>query len=198
MAEHRKITNPLALAVLGLLVERPMHPYEMAATLRERHKDGSFKLRTGTLYDVVEAVQREGWIEATGSSRDGRRPERTIYRQTDRGHAAFVEWLDELVRIPTKEFPRFVSGVSYLGALGPERAKQALQERIHRLEEEIAATREALLSTQALNMPRLFNIEVEYVACIREAELEWVRRIVHDIESGELPWPGEAAPSVTA
>jgi DNA-binding PadR family transcriptional regulator len=30
--------NPLALAVLALLFERPMHPYEMAATLRQRHK----------------------------------------------------------------------------------------------------------------------------------------------------------------
>ena len=41
---RRKIANTLALAVLGLLQERPMHPYEMAATLRERHKDSSFKI----------------------------------------------------------------------------------------------------------------------------------------------------------
>ena len=30
---HRRITNPLALAVLVLLWERPMHPYEMSRTL---------------------------------------------------------------------------------------------------------------------------------------------------------------------
>jgi hypothetical protein len=29
-------SNPLALAVLALLFERPMHPYEMAATLKQR------------------------------------------------------------------------------------------------------------------------------------------------------------------
>ena len=31
----RKVSNPLALAVLGLLCERPMHPYEMSTTLRD-------------------------------------------------------------------------------------------------------------------------------------------------------------------
>ena len=34
-----KRTNPLALAVLALLSERPMHPYEMAQTMRERHPE---------------------------------------------------------------------------------------------------------------------------------------------------------------
>ena len=37
MADRRRsISNPLALAVLACLHERPMHPYEMAGTLRER------------------------------------------------------------------------------------------------------------------------------------------------------------------
>ena len=33
---RRKIGNLLALSLLNLLVERPMYPYEMAATLRHR------------------------------------------------------------------------------------------------------------------------------------------------------------------
>ncbi|MBV8090642.1 MAG: hypothetical protein JO139_13925, partial [Alphaproteobacteria bacterium] len=40
--------NPLALAVLALLFERPMHPYEMAATLKQRNKDESIKIRYGS------------------------------------------------------------------------------------------------------------------------------------------------------
>ncbi len=43
----RKVSNPLALAVLACLMERPMHPYEMATTLRERGKDQSIKLNYG-------------------------------------------------------------------------------------------------------------------------------------------------------
>ena len=36
-----------------LLWERPMHPYEMASTLRERRKESSIKLNCGLLYTVL-------------------------------------------------------------------------------------------------------------------------------------------------
>jgi DNA-binding PadR family transcriptional regulator len=59
---HRKVENPLGLAVLSLLLERPMHPYEMAATLRERAKEASIKLNYGSLYTVIGALLRAGFI----------------------------------------------------------------------------------------------------------------------------------------
>ena len=97
---RRKIANTLALAVLGLLQERPMHPYEMASTLRERHKDSSFKINSGSLYDTVEALAREGWIEPVETDRDGRRPERTVYAFTALGQREFLAWIDELIATP--------------------------------------------------------------------------------------------------
>ena len=54
----RKVSNPLALAVLTLLAEKPMHPYEMSSTLRERAKEQSIKLNYGSLYSVVESLVR--------------------------------------------------------------------------------------------------------------------------------------------
>jgi len=41
---RRRVNNPLALAVLGCLAERPMHPYEISTTLRTRGKEKSIKL----------------------------------------------------------------------------------------------------------------------------------------------------------
>ena len=35
MASKRRVSNPLALAVMALLYERPMHPYEMVSTMRQ-------------------------------------------------------------------------------------------------------------------------------------------------------------------
>jgi hypothetical protein len=32
------VSGPVALAVLGTLLERPMHAYELASTMRERHR----------------------------------------------------------------------------------------------------------------------------------------------------------------
>jgi DNA-binding PadR family transcriptional regulator len=64
-------TNPLALAVLALCFERPMHPYEMAATLKRRQKH-EHRLRYGSLYTVIELMTSRGLIRSKETSRGGR------------------------------------------------------------------------------------------------------------------------------
>jgi DNA-binding PadR family transcriptional regulator len=186
----RSVSNTLALAVLGLLQERPMHPYEMASTLRERHKDGSFKINSGSLYDTVEALVRHGWIQPVETARDGRRPERTVYAPTELGQDEFVGWIDELIRVPAAEYPKFLAAVSYLGALGPEGAADALAERAQHLDRRIAETAAVLADTVGSGqVPRLFNIEVEYALHAWRAELDWTRRTIAEIRDGTLFWP---------
>ena len=89
--------NPLALAVLACLTERPMHPYEMAATMRTRGQDASIRLNYGSLYGVVETLLKRGLIEEQEVVREGRRPERTVYRITDDGRAEVDDWMAELL-----------------------------------------------------------------------------------------------------
>src|ERR1700743_723467 len=103
--------NPLALAVLALLFERPMHPYEMAATLKQRHKEESIKLRFGSLYTVIELLLARGFIRAKATSREGKRPERTVYALTDAGREELLDWMRDLLRDPVKEYPRFEAGL---------------------------------------------------------------------------------------
>ena len=68
---RRKISNLLALSLLNLLVERPMYPYEMAATLRQRGKDEAIKINWGSLYTVVQNLEKYGFIEAVDVAREG-------------------------------------------------------------------------------------------------------------------------------
>lgn len=187
---RRKVTNPLALALLGLLQEKPMHPYEMSSTLRERGKDGTFKINTGSLYDTVRALVRHDWIAPVETVRDGPRPERTVYRTTETGQAEFVAWVDELIRTPAPEFPRFMAAVSYLGALGPDRAAEALNERAGHLARQIDETRRTLADTVGAGvLPRLFMIEAEYQLHALQAEHTWTARIRDEIRDRTLTWP---------
>src|SRR6266702_1825851 len=115
----RKVSNPLALAVLAQLEERPMHPYEMASTMRERGQEHSIKLNFRSLYTVVESLQRADYITAQETVREGRRPERTVYEITGAGRVELYDWLCELLGEPAKEYPRFMAGLSLMGALPP-------------------------------------------------------------------------------
>jgi len=75
MKSPRKLTNPLALGRIGTAVrKKTMHPYEMAATLKQRGKEQSIKLRYGSLYTVIGQLEREGFIESAGTDREGGRP----------------------------------------------------------------------------------------------------------------------------
>ena len=65
MPGGRSTSNPLALAVLACLSERPMHPYEMASTMRERGKEQSIKLNYGSLYTVVDSLATVSYTHLT-------------------------------------------------------------------------------------------------------------------------------------
>ncbi len=190
----KRPANPLALAVLGLLLEAPTHPHAMATTLRERGMDAAFKLTTGSLYDTVRALARDGWIEAADTERVGSRPARTVYRHTEAGRRHFTEWLDELIREPFQEYPRFLSAVGYLGALGRQRAGQALRERANALRKRIEETdRGYRAAREDHHAPRLFVIEAEYAQAMARAELDWVLGIADEIDAGTLEWPEASA-----
>jgi len=174
---QRQFSNPLALAVLVFLFERPMHPYEMAATLRERHKEESIKLRYGSLYTVIGRLVSGGLIRPRETRRDGNRPERTIYELTPAGEAEMREWMREILRTPVKEFPQFEAGLSLLPALPPEEAAGLLDARIDLLKEEIEKVNAGLREAKAMKLAPLFTIETEY----RVAGLEMERDFVQDL-----------------
>ncbi|MGI8860840.1 MAG: helix-turn-helix transcriptional regulator [Rubrobacteraceae bacterium] len=187
MVSKRKVSNPLALAVMALLFERPMYPYEMVTLMRERGKHETVRLRYSSLYSVVVAMEREGLIVPRETVREGRRPERTVYGITDAGREEFRTWLRELLREPVKEYTQFAAGLSFLPGLPPEEAVALLEERVRHLEEETGEMRSSLEATmEQWKLPRLFVIESEHELMLREAELGWVRKLVEEIEAGEL------------
>ena len=186
MARRSARSNPLALAVLTCFNERPMHPYEVAQTLRARAKHESIRLNYGSLYGVVEALEKRQLIRVRETVRAGRRPERTIYEITDAGLREMSDWLAELVAVPVKEYLQFEAALSLLPALPPDEALDALAQRAQALDMEIALLDSAAATVTTHGLPRLFVLETEYVQALRRAELDYVQRLIKDIESGAL------------
>lgn len=185
MTTKSRLSNPLALAVLVLLSERPLHPYEMASTLRERHVEGAIKLRYGSLYTVIDLLQREGYIVPTQTTREGRRPERTVYALTPIGEVEMRDWLADLLSNPVKEYPRFEAALALVSALKPERVTELLEARLMRLGHEIKRV-EANLASLAGKVPRLFVIEVEYYVATLEAEHRFTSALTSEIKNQTL------------
>ncbi|WP_086829633.1 PadR family transcriptional regulator [Allokutzneria sp. NRRL B-24872] len=182
---RRKVGNLMALAVLSVLAQRPMHPYEMASMLRARGKDADMGIKWGSLYTVVRNMEKHGLIEAAETVRQGGRPERTIYRITDEGRAEMVDWVRELISVPERERVRFQAGLSVLAALGPDEVESLLRQRLALLEREREDKR-AAHERDSAEVPRLFLVENEYELALLDAELTWVRAVLDELSEGSF------------
>jgi DNA-binding PadR family transcriptional regulator len=179
-------SNPLALAVLVCLYEKPMHPYEVAQTLRMRAKQESVRLNYGSLYGVVESLEKKGFIKATGTLREGKRPERTVYQITDDGAREMNEWMTELISVPSKEYPAFMAGLSFLPSLPPDEALLALRARADALRLRLVTMRGAMKAAEEAGLPRIFELESEYELGQQGAELKFVTGLIEEMTSGAL------------
>ncbi|KAB8195299.1 PadR family transcriptional regulator [Nonomuraea phyllanthi] len=186
MAKRRRVANLLALAVLTVAGQRPMHPYEMASVLRARGKDEDMPIKWGSLYTVVRNLEKHGLLEAVESGRQGGRPERTVYRVTDAGREEADDWTRELLSTPVREPSSFVAGLSVMGGLGPDEVMALLRERLEALERRLDAARRALEGERA-QLPRLFLVESEYAIAMCEAEAGWVRGLLAELTEGTFP-----------
>lgn len=184
----------MALAVMAHLFERPMHAYEIAMTMRERGLDHTIKLNFGTLYHTVDFLLRAGQIAAQETEREGRRPERTVYALTPSGREHYLGWLRTLISRPAKEYSRFEAGLAFIWQLPADEATALLRERIAALESEVDFGDYLIGSLEEKGVPPLAIVELDHERMQRHAELEWTKRVVADIESGQMPWTAKREP----
>ncbi|MBI1258260.1 MAG: PadR family transcriptional regulator [Chloroflexi bacterium] len=181
--------SPLALAILALLHEAPMHPYRMQRLIKDRGKDQVINVgQRASLYQTIDQLLRAGLITLWETTRAEGFPERTVYRLTEAGHEAAVDWLREMVSTPDQDFPEFPAAVSLLPLLTPEDALAQMILREAALSEQIAQLDQEIQTSTESGLPRLFLLESEVLRTVRDAELAWVRSIIDDLRSGALTW----------
>ena len=185
MAKRRKVGNLLALSLLSLLAQKPMYPYEMAQTLRARGKEQNFKINWGSLYTVVQNLEKYGFIEAAATEREGRQPERTTYQITGPGLLELRDWLSELLSVPEDERGGFVAALSEAGILPPDEVIGLLTRRLASLDK-ANASHQADLRLWAERLPRVFLIETEYQLAMRVAQAEWLRGLLKELIAGTI------------
>lgn len=183
--------SPLALAVLGLLAEAPMHPYRMQQLIKERGKARVINVgQRASLYKTIDRLHRDGLISVRETTRDALRPERTVYEATAEGGRLLTAWMREMLSTPRAEFPEFPAAVAYLPLLTPEDALRQLELRSSRLALALAQ-QEAELAAVPDGLPRLFLLEEEYLRAMTHAELVWVNSVVEELRTGRLAWSRE-------
>ena len=183
--------TPLGVAALALLMERPMHPYEMYQTLVQRSEDRVVKVRPGSLYHTVDRLAGQGLVRATGTEREGNRPERTTYEITEHGGLALSERVTEILATPINEYPEFPLALGESHNLPVETVIQLLRNRVSLLRADLGFMESGIRALEAKKLPRKYWINVQYTRTLREVEVTWLESLIVDLESGELSWSEE-------
>jgi DNA-binding PadR family transcriptional regulator len=181
----------LGVAALALLVERPMHPYEMYQTLVQRSEERVVKVRPGSLYHTVDRLAASGLVRATGTEREGNRPERTTYEITERGSLALSERVAEILGTPVNEYPEFPLALGEAHNLPVESVIQLLKNRVSLIRADIADLDDGIRSIQAKQLPRKYWLNVQYTRALSDVEASWLESLIHDLESGGISWTEE-------
>ena len=182
---RRKVSNPLALAVLAFLVMGPQHPYELGKQLKETGKDRDIKFNRGSLYMVVEQLRKAGFVTEQETVKDTQRPERTVYALTDAGRDELYDWMRELVRDPVHEYPQFGVALSLISVLDPVETVELLRTRADALTRDLDETRAMVAKATGEGVEWIFLVEEEYRIAVREAELRLVEKLTGELAKAE-------------
>ncbi|MBH0775864.1 PadR family transcriptional regulator [Nocardia sp. NEAU-351] len=187
MGQRPQVTA-LAVAVLALLEERPMHPYEMYQLLLSRGDDLLVKVSAGSLYHTVARLADQELVFAEGVDREGNRPERTTYRLTERGHETLRARLAEVLRFPHAEYPIFPLALAEAHNLPREDVVALLRERLRFLRVDIEDLDRMAEWAAAHMVPRRYWVVVPYLRATLGSQVAWLEQFVIDLESGALDW----------
>jgi DNA-binding PadR family transcriptional regulator len=186
--------TPLGVAALALLAERPMHPYEMYQTLVQRSEDRVVKVRPGSLYHTVDRLAGQGLVRATGTEREGNRPERTTYEITEQGTLALSERIAGILGTPSNEYPEFPLGLGQAHNLPVETVIQLLRTRVGLVRSDLEALEQGIRDIEAKQLPRKYWIDVQYTRDLSQVEANWLESLIDELESGVLSWSEEKHP----
>jgi DNA-binding PadR family transcriptional regulator len=181
--------SPLALAILGLLEDGPLHPYGVQQLIKQWGKDQVINVgQRASLYKMISRLTEAGLIRIVSRDRDHQYPERTSYQLTEAGRAASRQWMAEILATPRNEFPEFPAALSFLPMLTPDTTRELLTQRRELLAQRLAE-RDALLGSH--DLPRVTMLETEYLRTVTQAELDWVEAVLAGLRDGTITWSRE-------
>jgi DNA-binding PadR family transcriptional regulator len=135
---------------------------------------------------VVAQLAKAGFIAEQETTREGQRPERTVYALTDAGRDELHDWMRELVEEPRHEYPSFVAALSLIAALPPSEVLSLLRKRLTRLAEQRAEIRAVI--DGAAEVHPLFLVEEEYRLALVDAEATFVEGFIARITDPRDGW----------
>jgi PadR family transcriptional regulator, regulatory protein AphA len=166
----------LSHALLGLLLDHPMHPYEMHQQLLQAEALGLvWHLKQGHVYAMLAKLEDAGYLEST-TEPQGTRPPRKVLRLTDAGRDAFSTWVSTPVQHGRDFRVEFLAKLFFASQQGSPAVTALIERQRSACSGWISALSQEL---DALNPTRRFD---RLVLQFRLSQLEAIQAWLDDCE----------------
>lgn len=176
---------PIKLAILGLLMEKDMHPYEMRSVMKDRSLDRNAKMQIGSLYYAVERLAEKNFIEAVETIKSCNRPDKTVYRITELGKEHFEKLLLEMFAEIEPVYNPLYTALAFAWKADQVKMADVLKQRVAEAEHQVNFLYELYREHVGI-VPRsvLHLMAGNYEHA--KTELRWLRKLYQDAASGRL------------
>lgn len=182
------MANPLTrvdLLVLGMLLDRPMHGYELLQTLRAAGVEEWFPLSIAGPYYSLGKLRDRGFVTEM-PQRSAAGGIKTIYRLTEEGRAAFFQGMEDLFRAQEKVYFEYNVGIYFLNRLPVEQALALLEARRAFLAAWSQELRKALADANRALSP-LQRAILDHSLRFLCMESQWLEDVIQGVREGEYP-----------
>ena len=186
-------TTKIDLLLLGMLLDRPMHGYELYQQIQAEQIDTWFNVSMAGVYYSLGKLRDQGLV-AESRQRDGRSPRKSIYRLTEDGRAAFFSSMESQALAQEKVFLDYDLVIYLLNRLPLQRAGSLLEQRQAFLSKQAQELRNTLDSERARKGSSQRLAVLDHQVRYLKMEQDWLADVIRGIEGkGEAGYaqPGE-------
>ncbi len=162
-------------ALLGLLIEKPRHGYELRAAFEAVIGDVNWDVKPAQIYTTLDRLQEAGLVETTSDLGEGNEPSRRIYAITSLGSNALRDWFSS--GVPTEHqrdefYVKLMIGLAS-GEADPEKIIQNQRSFLYQELHEATSQRDNFNPQVELAQILLLDKAIMHI----EADLRWLDMI---------------------
>ena len=124
-----RISEPAEYMILGLLIDRPMHGYELFQQIEQGIMHEIVHVEMSQMYAFLKKLERLNYIHAQ-IKLQGNRPPRKTFQISEDGRNIFLHWLNQAAEKPRDIRLVFLLKLYFIQKLQPNHTEQLLEQQI--------------------------------------------------------------------
>lgn len=165
------------LAILGLVIEKARHGYEIEQVIAARDMREWTEIGFSSIYYLLKKLQKNGWVHSRIEADHQQGPARTVYEATTEGYAAWQQAMMDVLTTPRPHYDPFQLGLANLPAISHDEAVNALIQRRDTLQQTLHHVRSRRAEAQP-HAPMHVDAMFELSVVMLEAEINWLTSFI--------------------